>query len=98
MNKNLLSDKTTTSTTLDEYLKIKKEIKVTIPEGNWNDVFLLDLKNRLFKVLQKLETRINNRPNALKSKIVFWKKKEYKFIFKRYKVISISCCEQKTKV
>lgn len=49
----------------NEVLKIKKEIKIIIPE-DWINFPLLDLQMTLFKLVKKFVTRINNHLNGLK--------------------------------
>lgn len=54
---------------MDETLKIKEIIimkNLTIPEGSWNNLFLMDLQKKLFKTLK---TRINNHRNRLRARL-----------------------------
>lgn len=62
---------------MDELKKLRTKVKMTIPESNWN-FFSLDLQKRMFKVMKKFVTKINNHLNRLKNKIFLCKRKEHK--------------------
>lgn len=52
-----------------------------IPENNWNNVLLLDLQKRLFKMLKKFVIRFINHLNGLQTKTFIEKKKKIVYWF-----------------
>lgn len=65
--------------TLDKNLKTKKEIKMRIPENNWNNFPLLDLQKKPFKTPKKfvkwfltVQMDHGKRPFYMKEKLQSW--------------------------